>query len=129
MTTEQKRHRILITGSRAWPDPVEVESQIALYLLETGDIPYTLVHGGAHGADMFSAYAALVLSNAGWDIEIEEHEADWSQGKAAGVLRNQAMVDMGADVVLAFNHNNSRGTAHCMSAAIKAGIPVREYTS
>lgn len=93
--------------------------------MEHGNIPYTVVHGGAYGADMMADYAALVLAGAGWDVVREEHLADWDNlGKSAGVVRNQAMVDMGADVVLAFQHNNSRGTAHCIEAANAAGIPV-----
>jgi hypothetical protein len=32
---------------------------------------------------------------------------------------------MGADLVLAFRRNNSRGTTDCISRAKRAGIPVR----
>jgi hypothetical protein len=35
------------------------------------------------------------------------------------------MVDMGADLMVAFHLNNSRGTADCISRAEQAGIPVR----
>lgn len=95
---------------------------------ENGNIPYVVVHGDALGADTMADYAAGVLRGAGWDVVTEVHPADWSQGRAAGVLRNQMMVDLGADVVLAFNHNNSSGTKHCMSAAQAAGLSVKEFT-
>jgi len=56
---------------------------------------------------------------------VERHPADWgAHGKAAGPIRNQQMVDAGADVCLAFPLPGSRGTRHCMTAAAKAGIPV-----
>lgn len=60
-----------------------------------------------------------------WGGTVERHPAEWDKhGKAAGPIRNQKMVDLGATVCLAFPLPGSRGTAHCMSAARKASIPV-----
>lgn len=42
----------------------------------------------------------------------------------AGLYRNQEMVDLGADVVLAFQRNGSRGTQDCMDRARRAGLTV-----
>lgn len=122
------RHRILITGSRTWPDHQAVEDAISAHMQENGNIPYVVVHGDAVGADTMADYAAGVLRGAGWDITTEVYPADWSQGRGAGIARNQMMVDLGADVVLAFNHNNSSGTKHCMGAAQAAGLTVLEFT-
>jgi hypothetical protein len=59
---------------------------------------------------------------------LKEFEADWkTHGRAAGPIRNQAMVDAGADYFLAFNYNVSRGTADCVDRCRKAGIPGRVY--
>lgn len=78
---------------------------------------------------MMADYAAEVLARAGWDILTEEHLADWdAQGKKAGVLRNMAMVDMGADVVLAFIRNNSPGASHCLKYAQEAGLDTQVFT-
>jgi hypothetical protein len=50
------------------------------------------------------------------------------QGKAAGPIRNQRMIDEGKpDLVIAFP--GGRGTADMVSRAKKAGIPVQEITA
>lgn len=83
-----------------------------------------LVHGACRGADVM---AVDVWSEMGGVHE--PHPADWgAHGKSAGPIRNQAMVDLGADVCLAFPTPSSRGTIHCMNAAKAAHIPVREFT-
>lgn len=127
MTDE--RIRILITGSRNWSNPDTVLVAIHEFISTHGAVPYTVVHGGATGVDSFADHAATVLSAEGHDIIIEEHPAHWKTlGRAAGVLRNQHMVNLGADVCLSFNRNNSNGTRHCTDAAQRAGIPVRQFT-
>ena len=45
-------------------------------------------------------------------------------GRKAGPLRNQKMVDLGADICIAFPQGESRGTRNCMKLADKAGIEV-----
>lgn len=119
--------RILVTGSRDWSDlhTVEVALRAAYLKLHVGRPPseVTVVHGGARGADSCAATLAPRMG-----FQVEEHRADWTaHGKAAGPIRNQAMVAAGADVVLAFPLGKSTGTRHCMRAAAKAGIPVINY--
>jgi hypothetical protein len=73
-------------------------------------------------------------------ITPETHAADWSRlRRAAGPVRNQVMVDAGADVCAAFimactslrclrlKPHNTHGTADCIRRAEKAGIPVRRF--
>lgn len=61
-----------------------------------------------------------------WGLPVEAHPADWrSCGRAAGLIRNQRMVDLGADLCLAFPLGESRGTWDCVARARKAGIEVR----
>ena len=56
---------------------------------------------------------------------METHPADWStHGRAAGPIRNQQMVDRGADICLAFPTSSSIGTWDCVRRAKAAGIPV-----
>lgn len=112
--------RILVTGSRNLEDYNLVRWAIAKTLDEFGK-DAVVVHGGARGADYLAGMAAQAL-----DVPVEVHKADWeNEGKAAGILRNRRMVDLGADVCLAFPIGESRGTRDCMYRAERAGIPVR----
>jgi hypothetical protein len=131
-----KPFRILVTGSRAWDDWVTVWTALEDAIEEAyrkGRREYVVVHGGAKGADQIAA--DFCEDQAGWYddyanqvLAVERHPADWDKhGKAAGPIRNQAMVDLGADVCLAFQIGDSRGTADCIRRAEKAGIPIRRY--
>jgi hypothetical protein len=81
-----------------------------------------VVHGDAsRGADRMARDYARACD---WITE-ESHPADWSWGNpGAGHERNQLMVDLGADVCLAFVKGKSSGTRDCMKRARQAGIPV-----
>lgn len=117
--------RVLVTGSRAWPDPVRVAHELTQLYLQHG--PYTLIHGAcATGAD---AAAHHWYETAGMDLGCIEvrYPADWQQfGKRAGPIRNEKMIrEAGAALVLAFPLFDSRGTWHTINLAEEAGIPVR----
>lgn len=115
--------RILITGSRDWTSEEEIYSAIFNWVRENVPTPevITIVHGDAsRGADRM---ARDIARRTPW-LEEEAHPADWSWGKNAGMRRNQDMVDLGADVCLAFIRNGSPGATHCARSAAKAGIPV-----
>lgn len=112
--------RILITGSRNFSDWAAMKNALTPYWVTFEDAEVTLVHGGCSGADTIAGDVAASL---GWTVEV--HPADWERyGRRAGPLRNQEMVDSGADVCLAFPIGESRGTRDCMARAEKAGIPV-----
>lgn len=57
-----------------------------------------------------------------WDI----HKADWSIGKGGGHVRNKAMLDNGAEALVAVHENfdRSKGTLNCVRQALKRDIPV-----
>lgn len=118
--------RILITGSRTWEDPDVIAKALYDYIRETGSPKEetVIVHGACpKGAD---AMADQIAKD--WEANIEAHPADWNtHGRSAGFKRNQHMVDLGADVLLAFIHNNSKGATHTVNLAEKAGIPVRIF--
>jgi hypothetical protein len=136
--------RILITGSRKWNDiktisdalkeVASTDRQAALRVEEyvTNGAPIstppdlshiTVVHGGADGADALAGELAKILG-----MNVEVHPAQWDiYGRGAGPLRNQAMVDKGADICLGFVMPDSRGTADCLKRAKKAGIPTQIY--
>jgi len=109
--------RIIITGGRRYRDTATIRRVLEEYHQTP---PPTLVHGGAAGADSEAAYVAGYLLE--WHVEA--HPADWQRhGRAAGPIRNQQMVDSGADLVIAFP--GGRGTADLIRRARAAGIPVR----
>ena len=82
-----------------------------------------IIQGGAKGADQFARQWA-------WRNRSEciTEAADWeAHGKAAGPIRNQAMIDKHKPLlVMAFP--GGRGTADMVARARKAGIEVRERT-
>lgn len=105
-----------------------------LSVIDPNDRDIIIVHGAAKGADTmagdFVRHARAFLSGIGYTIREERHPAEWDKfGKGAGPIRNQAMVDLGADLCVAFftDRTTSRGTKHCVAAAKKAGIRVLEY--
>lgn len=114
--------RILVTGSRNW---TLIGVIVAALEPLHRNFPYAVLVSGAcpTGADRI---AEDVWESLGGTVE--RHPANWEKyGKAAGPIRNEEMVDLGADVCLAFPLPGSRGTVHCMQAAREAGIPVRVF--
>lgn len=107
--------RVLVCGGRdfvpGWKDYAELASALT---------PFdTLIEGGARGADRFARDFAV-----GLNCKVETFNADWKKyGKAAGAIRNQAMIEARPDLVLAFP--GGAGTADCVRRARKAGIEVR----
>lgn len=115
--------RILITGSRNFSHTDLMEEALERHIDQPEDT--VVIHGGARGAD---ALAGALSENRGCTIEI--FEAQWDKyGKGAGGIRNQLMVDSGADICLAFPLENSVGTYDCIKRAKSAGIEVEIFTS
>lgn len=127
--------RILVTGSREWPDDGSVDDAICDVISEENtfrpdpDRTFVVVHGDApRGADAYAKAAVLRLQEGGWPVGEEPHPAKWWIGRGAGFLRNMEMCDLGADICLAFIKDNSRGATHCANFAEKSGINVRRFT-
>lgn len=126
--------RILVTGSRELTDVDLVRDEI----VDATDTPapWTMVVGDCPtGADKFAReFWQEVIeepTNPEDQSNLDVHTADWTtHGKAAGPLRNQTMVDSGADICLAFYREGAgnRGTADCVRRARTAGIEVHEFT-
>ena len=77
-----------------------------------------IVHGACRGADRIGERIAIDLG-----MKTEAWPADWKQyGRAAGPIRNIAMLDSGIDEVIAFPVGESRGTEHTLREARKRGI-------
>lgn len=111
-----------MTGSRDWTNWKVMGDALTAQIREHG--PCMFVHGAnPRGADAFVDSLCRGLSHA----TVERHPADWKLGKIAGHLRNQQMVDLGADACLAFPMPGSRGTWDCVRRAEAAGIPVKVF--
>lgn len=120
-------YRILVTGSRDWADHDIVHDALTAEVDQ--HVPAVIVHGACpSGADAMASW--WVRRYRHLDVTEEAHPAIWRlYGKRAGFIRNGAMVDLGADVCLAFIRNGSRGASHTATLAEHAGIPVRRWTA
>lgn len=111
--------RLLITGSRTWSDVAVIEREFEVVAKHEGSA-VVLVSGGAKGADTL---CEQIAERHGWVVE--RHLPDWSVGKRAGFDRNRKMVDLGADMCLAFIKDDSAGASQCSRIAKEAQIPTR----
>lgn len=113
--------RIIVCGSRDFEDEDAVRDALLEHTTPYQRWQVTVVHGAARGADHMAEVAATDL-----EFSIERHPADWTSfGKSAGPRRNAEMAGLGADLCLAFWDGRSPGTAHMVTVATQAGIPVR----
>ena len=116
--------RVLVYGGRDFiPDPDSwtwlVEHLQDCEYDSTCDV--VVVSGRAAGADCMGECAAASL-----DIPVETFPANWKEeGKAAGHLRNQRMLDSGIDIALQLP--GGRGTEDMRRRLDKAGVVVYEY--
>ena len=125
--------RVLVCGGRSYADKTRVcitldklcvDRSLSGEKDERGNWMPTgirIIHGGASGADALADDWAVV----NWvpqDIFCAQWERD---GRAAGPIRNQRMIDEGKpDLVVAFP--GGRGTADMVRRARAAGIEVME---
>jgi hypothetical protein len=138
-----KPYRILVTGSRDWPDEEFIRHQLTRAWL-TVEGPFVVVHGACPtGADdVASDWVANMQEAEMGDVREEPHRAeDFGPWPACGPFRNKHMVSLGADACLAFigpctrprcrrtDPHPSHGASHCAHLAEKAGIPTRRWTA
>lgn len=109
--------KVLICGSRHYSD----YGRVLAYVQSLGDA--VIISGGCRGADALAVRAARACG-----LPYREYPAQWEQyGRAAGPIRNQAMLDMESpDLVVAFHPDiaSSRGTSDMVRRARLAGVPV-----
>lgn len=110
--------KLLVCGSRTWEDKERLENEIVR--LHNHSKITELICGDAKGAD---AYAANIAIN--HDIPCRIFYADWNKhGKAAGIVRNKAMLNQQPDIVLACWDGQSKGTKNMIDIANKASITI-----
>ena len=105
--------KVIVTGSRDWDD-----YEVIHFALASSGVSF-VVEGGARGADRLARQAAIALG-----IPYATVEAEWTRyGKAAGALRNQAMLDQHPDAaqVFAFPLPQSIGTLDMIRRSKDAG--------
>ncbi len=120
--------RVLVTGSRTWTGYREIADALeAVREQLPAGAQLTIVHGACPtGADALADLWARRHADQG--VWVERHPADWAtHQRAAGPIRNTAMVAAGADLCLAFIQDASTGATHAAQTARAAGIATRQH--
>lgn len=125
--------RVLVTGSRDWDSRygaarIETILNLLLALSDTLGQKLTIVHGGCpSGADQAVDRWARRREDDG--VVVEVYPAQWAKfSRSAGPIRNQEMVDRGADLCIGFVRGSSLGTRNCLALARNAKIPTFTVT-
>lgn len=108
---------VLVCGARIWTDRERIHKELSALPDDT-----TIIHGAARGADTIAGEEARTLG-----FHVIECPADWAtHGRAAGPLRNAAMLLYVPSLVIAFTANirGSKGTRDMVKRARAAGLPV-----
>jgi hypothetical protein len=112
--------KLLICGDRNWTDFEMIESWLERFLETHDSRDITVIRGGARGADSISGAVA-----AKHDCQVVVAPADWdSFGLAGGPIRNQQMLKLKPDLVVAFYDDiqQSKDTRDMVMAAQKAKV-------
>ena len=136
--------RVIVTGSRDWTDDAAVYLELNRVVVEQPGRDLVVVHGACPaGPDMFAScwVQAWASERAPTGRIVEEPwPAAWdTYGNGAGMVRNTAMVNAGADLCLAFiatcavpscprrGRHGTHGASDCATKALAAGIPLRPF--
>lgn len=122
-----KGRAVIVCGSRDWTDYDTIWDALRRRCERHGE--FTVIHGAARGADRLAGQAGRHQS-----LPVVEFPADWNKhGRAAGPIRNQAMLEAALDDydllgVLAFkegfDHSLRRGgTEDMVRRAREAEVP------
>lgn len=105
---------ILICGGRDYQDRETFNAMLDGFV----DLVEKVIEGGAQGADSLASEWAIINNK-----DHVKVPADWdNNGRAAGFIRNQKMINMNPDLVIAFWDGKSKGTKDTISKAKTAKI-------
>jgi len=111
--------KVLICGGRDFDDYDMMANLLSE--LRAKHPQLEIVSGGARGADSLADYYAQTNG-----VKITVMKADWdTHGKGAGIIRNNQMLDLVPDLVLAFWDGRSRGTLHTIEEARRRGLETK----
>lgn len=116
--------RVIVTGSRHWSERTIIEGSLSIVAAFVPGF-LVVVHGWCPtGADKMADDWALAEHSLDKAVRLPERfKANWGiEGNQAGGIRNQRMVNAGADLCLGFPLPGSVGTFDCMRRAQQAGI-------
>lgn len=115
------RYTILVCGGRAYADKAKVSE--ALTKAFANRLEPVLLHGASTGADQLASEWAREAG-----IQEIPFPANWELwGRKAGPIRNNQMLLMRPDLVIAFP--GGRGTADMVRRAKREGFKVVEITA
>ena len=106
---------VIVCGSRKWKDADAIRIELVKLPVDT-----LIIHGDAQGADTLAGEIAIGLG-----LRVKAIPARWKElGKSAGTLRNQHMLDLGPDFVLAFcvDITGTTGTMDMLRRARAKGV-------
>lgn len=120
--------KIIIAGGRDFADYDFLKRKLSQFIKNHPNRRFTIVSGAARGADSLGEQYAREKV-----IPIKRFPADWNHlGRSAGYIRNTQMLDYITQpdcegYVLAFWDGKSKGTAHMIKSAKRAGVQVEIY--
>lgn len=115
--------KVLICGSRDWKDTAAIRARVNALPDDT-----IVIEGGAVGADANARHFAEQRGLFVADMAVRS--SHWRRhGKGAGHKRNHAMLDLGPDLVIAFQRNASNGTQGTIDEARRRGVAVEVHSA
>ena len=115
--------KVIIAGSRT----ITELNHIARAMAESSFEPTEIVSGGQKSWNIVVGYHGADYLGELWaqqhNVPVKRFPADWRQGRKAGPLRNQVMVDY-ADAIVVVWDGQSRGTIDVMDRARKKKLPM-----
>lgn len=115
----RKPNRIIVAGSRGFDDYGLLDHKLTHLFQRLSPADTVVISGTARGADSMAEHWAGQHK-----FDVLHFPAQWNvHGRRAGYVRNEQMLEMATGLV-AFWDGQSRGTAHMIDIAKRAGLKV-----